>query len=126
MTRALPFPLFAIAALCLPALLPLPAAAQAGAVYRCPGPPVLYTDALTPEEARDRGCRTIEGAPITIVQTVRPRPPASAGAVNGAAASGAPARATPRSTPAPSASVTPTPAASSRPSSDARKNAWPA
>jgi hypothetical protein len=43
-------------------------------VYRCPGNPVLYTDALTPEEARDRGCRTIEGAPITIVQTPKPRP----------------------------------------------------
>ncbi len=64
----------------LPALLiPLASTAQVGAVYRCPGPPVLYTDALTPEEARDRGCRTIEGAPITIVQTSKPRPPASVG-----------------------------------------------
>ena len=60
-------------------LAPLPGAAQVGPVYRCPGPPVLYTDALTPEEARDRGCRTIEGAPITIVQTAKPRPPASVG-----------------------------------------------
>jgi hypothetical protein len=51
-------------------------------VYRCPGPPVLYTDTLSAQEARDRGCRTIEGAPITVVQT-RPRPasaPANAGA----------------------------------------------
>ncbi len=51
-------------------------------VYRCPGPPVLYTDALTPEEARARDCRTIEGAPVTVVQGPRPRaasapPPAS-------------------------------------------------
>lgn len=37
-------------------------------VYRCPGPPVLYTDALTAAEARDKGCRTIEGAAITVVQ----------------------------------------------------------
>ncbi len=37
-------------------------------VYRCPGPPVLYTDALSPQEARDRGCRTIESAPVTVVQ----------------------------------------------------------
>jgi hypothetical protein len=29
---------------------------------------VLYTDALSPQEARDKGCRTIEGAPITIIQ----------------------------------------------------------
>ena len=37
-------------------------------VYRCPGPPVLYTDAITPEEARERNCRTIEGAAVTVVQ----------------------------------------------------------
>lgn len=89
MTRALPFLLTAAVAAIVPALLPLPAAAQAGAVYRCPGPPVLYTDALTPEEARDRGCRTIEGAPITIVQTVRPRPPVAGASANVAATPGA-------------------------------------
>jgi hypothetical protein len=38
---------------------------------------VLYTDALTAQEARDRGCRTIEGAPVTVVQTTR-RPAAGA------------------------------------------------
>lgn len=86
MTRALPFLLSTVA---LPALLLLSplAMAQAGNVYRCPGPPVLYTDALSAEEARDRGCRTIEGAPITIVQVPRPRPaaaPASGGAPAGA------------------------------------------
>lgn len=55
-------------------------------VYRCPGPPVLYTDGLSPQEAKDQGCRTIEGAAITIVQgPVRPRPPAAgAGAAAGA------------------------------------------
>jgi hypothetical protein len=37
-------------------------------VYRCPGPPVLYTDAITPAEAKDRACRTIEGTPITVIQ----------------------------------------------------------
>lgn len=80
MTRALPFLLTQLA---MPVLLMLPplALAQSGNVYRCPGPPVLYTDALSPEEARDRGCRTIEGAPITIVQVPRPRPaPAQAAA----------------------------------------------
>jgi hypothetical protein len=58
------------------------ARAQERPVYRCPGPPVLYTDALTAQEARDRGCRTIEGAPITIVPATKPRAPtapASAG-----------------------------------------------
>ena len=44
-----------------------------GTVYRCPGPPVLYTDALSAKEANEKGCRTIEGTPITVVQTPRPR-----------------------------------------------------
>ncbi|MEO7851664.1 MAG: hypothetical protein ABIR94_05305 [Rubrivivax sp.] len=54
-----------------------PASAQAGApgasVFRCPGPPVLYTDALSAQEAKDKGCREIEGTPITVIQA---RPPA--------------------------------------------------
>lgn len=48
-----------------------------GMVYRCPGPPVLYTDALSAKEANEKGCRTIEGSPITVVQSVKPRPPAA-------------------------------------------------
>lgn len=57
-----------------------PAWAQApSVVYKCPGNPVLYTDALTAEQARARGCTTIEGTPITIVQSPRrPPPPAAA------------------------------------------------
>jgi hypothetical protein len=39
--------------------------AQTTTVYRCPGPPVLYTDALSAREAQDRGCRTIESAPVS-------------------------------------------------------------
>ncbi len=57
-------------------------------VYRCPGPPVLYTDSLTPTEARDRNCRTIEGAPVTVVQGRQPRvasAPAAAPAAGGSA-----------------------------------------
>jgi len=56
-------------------------------VYRCPGPPVLYTDALSPAEAREQGCRTIEGAAITIMQgPAKPRPaaPGASGAAAGA------------------------------------------
>ena len=48
--------------------------AQATTVYRCPGPPVLYTDQITAKEAQDRNCRTIEGAPITVVSPPKPRP----------------------------------------------------
>jgi len=50
------------------------AAAQGAVVYRCPGPPILYTDQITPQEAKDRACRTIEGAPITVVSPPRQRP----------------------------------------------------
>jgi hypothetical protein len=52
----------------------LPAAPAQSVVYKCPGPPVLYTDALSAQEARDRGCATIEGAPVTVIQAPRPRP----------------------------------------------------
>ncbi len=55
---------------------PAPVRAQAAGntvVYRCPGPPVLYTDTISAAEARERGCRTIEGAPITVIQGQRPR-----------------------------------------------------
>ena len=61
------------------------ATSSVGPVYRCPGPPVLYTDAISANEARERGCRTIEGAPITVVQLPRPRP-APAASANGASA----------------------------------------
>jgi hypothetical protein len=67
-------------ALCLAAF----AQAQDKLVYRCPGPPVLYTDAMSPQAARDKGCRTIEGAPITIVPATKPRPLTTA-AASGAA-----------------------------------------
>jgi hypothetical protein len=58
-------------------------------VYRCPGPPVLYTDSLSAQEARERGCKTIDGAPITVLQAPKPRPVAVAG--NAATPSAAPA-----------------------------------
>lgn len=80
----------------------LAASAQAaGVVYRCPGPPVLYTDQLSAAEAQARGCRTIDGAPVTVLHAApRPRPPTPAAAAAGpaptaAARPGAPAAATP-------------------------------
>ncbi len=72
---------------CLLALLPLFAAAalaQDKTVYRCPGPPVLYTDAMTPQEAKDKSCRAIEGTPVTVVPATRPRPAAPAASSPGA------------------------------------------
>lgn len=64
-------------------------------VYRCPGPPVLYTDAITPAEAKSRDCRTIEGAPITVVQGVRRKPAGEAPAPASGAARPADAKVDP-------------------------------
>ena len=73
------------------------AAQEPRQVYRCPGPPVLYTDTLTLVEARERGCRSIEGTPVTVIQA-RPRVPANvaaaapgSGAATAAAAAARPA-----------------------------------
>jgi hypothetical protein len=65
----------------------LPAAAMAqNPVYKCPGPPVLYTDQLSSQEARDKGCTPIEGAPVTVIQAPKPRPaPTPAAARSGEA-----------------------------------------
>lgn len=52
--------------------------AQGGTVYRCPGPPVLYTSEISDKEAKERGCRTIENAPITVVSPPK-RAPVQAG-----------------------------------------------
>ena len=55
------------------------ALAQGGTVYRCPGPPILYTDQISAKEAQDRNCRTIEGAPITVISPPKPRQQPGAG-----------------------------------------------
>jgi hypothetical protein len=47
-------------------------------VYRCPGNPVLYTDAMTPQEAKEKGCRTLEGAPINVIAAPKARAAAPA------------------------------------------------
>lgn len=63
------------------------AQSQTGTVYRCPGPPVQYTNQITAQEAQDKGCKTVEGAPVTVVQGTRPRVPASGAAGAGGSAS---------------------------------------
>lgn len=49
-------------------------------VYRCPGTPVLYTDSLSAKEAKEKGCTTLEGAPITVIASPRRSAAPSAGA----------------------------------------------
>jgi hypothetical protein len=50
--------------------------AQTRTVYRCPNN--VYTSEITEKEAKERGCRTIEGAPITVVAPPKPAPRAAA------------------------------------------------
>ncbi len=49
------------------------AAETVATVYRCPGPPVVYTDDITKVIAAARNCRAIEGEPIELAVT--PKPP---------------------------------------------------
>jgi hypothetical protein len=49
------------------------ASAQERPVYKCPGN--LYTDTLTAKEAAARGCKALEGAPVTVIQSGPPRRP---------------------------------------------------
>lgn len=56
--------------------------AQDKPVYRCPGN--LYTDALSAKDAVAKGCKTLEGAPITVIQSQMPRvAPRSTGSSGG-------------------------------------------
>ena len=84
-----------VAALAVSATAAAQTAAPAGSVvYRCPGN--VYTDAISAREAKDRDCRTLEGAPVTVIQGNRPRPaPAAAPPASGSAARPADARVDP-------------------------------
>ena len=44
----------------------LPASKEPTQVYRCPGPPVKYTDEITPTQAFELKCRPIENIPVAI------------------------------------------------------------
>jgi hypothetical protein len=63
------------------------ATAQERVVYRCPGN--LYTDQISAREAADRGCKTLDGAPVTVIQAPKRAAPAPAARPGGAGASGA-------------------------------------
>lgn len=48
------------------------AAGEGSVMYRCPGN--AYNNTLSAKEAKEKGCKSIEGAPITVIQANRPRP----------------------------------------------------
>ena len=58
------------------------AQAQGNTVYRCPGN--IYTDTINAKEAQERSCRTLEGVPVTVIQSVRPRAEGKPAAAQGA------------------------------------------
>ena len=57
---------------------------DAAVVYRCPGN--LYTSAISAKEAREQGCRTLDGAAITVIAAPK-RASAPAPSVSATAAS---------------------------------------
>jgi len=67
----------AILGLCLAPGAFAQSAEGAGVMYRCPGND--YNNTISAKEAKDRGCKTIEGAPITVIQTTRPKAAAPSG-----------------------------------------------
>ena len=81
----------------LMAVLAAPAAwAQSGPatiVYRCPGNVYTSSSDLPAKQAEEKGCKVIEGAPVTIVQTAkpaaaRPKEPIASGAREGRSTEG--------------------------------------
>lgn len=50
----------------------VPAAWAQAVVYRCPGNVYTSSADLQPKQAEEKGCKVIEGAPVTIVQTPKP------------------------------------------------------
>jgi hypothetical protein len=75
------------AALALGVALLAPAgAAETGTMYRCPGND--YNNTITAKEAKDKGCKTIDGAPITIIQMTKQRPAAAAASPGASGAAG--------------------------------------
>lgn len=67
--------------------------AQERVVYKCPGN--LYTDNLTAKEAIAQGCKTLEGAPITVIQGPVRRAPATGASPDAGASRGADTRVDP-------------------------------
>ena len=83
----------AILSLCLAQGAFAQTAEGSGVMYRCPGND--YNNTISAKEAKDRGCKTLEGAPITVIQTTRPKAAAPSGGASPAASGSATARVDP-------------------------------
>ena len=67
-----------------PAAFAQASAAEGTVTYRCPGND--YKNTISAKEAERLGCKKLEGAPITVIQTSKPRSPAASGSGGGATA----------------------------------------
>lgn len=63
------------------------AAADGSTMYRCPGNE--YNNTLSARDAQAKGCKTLEGAPITVIQATKPRPVPSTTALDMSGGGGA-------------------------------------
>ena len=63
--------------------------AQPVVVWRCPGPPVLYTDRLTQVQAQQLRCEAVADLPVAVGGTVSARPTVQSRAVPSVAGTGA-------------------------------------
>src|SRR5689334_23510035 len=77
-------------------------------LYRCPGND--YRNTISPREAEKLGCRKVEGAPVTVIQSNRPR-----------TGNGATATATATATASPTSAARVDPVAQRQRDSDARR-----
>jgi hypothetical protein len=69
---------------CVLAVMAGMAGAQERVVYKCPNN--LYTDTITPKEAEAKGCKRLEGAGVTVIQSTAPTARRSAAAGEGSTA----------------------------------------
>lgn len=52
-------------------VLALPAAQASDVTYKCPGR--VYSNTMSAKEAKDKGCTVLDNAPITVIQSQKPK-----------------------------------------------------
>jgi hypothetical protein len=77
-----------VAAACVVASVAQAQSGSSSVVYRCPGNVYTSDRELTAKLAEEKGCKSIEGTPVTVIQSQRPRPSATPVPASGARPSG--------------------------------------
>jgi hypothetical protein len=79
-------------ALCAVAVAAQAQASGGTVVYRCPGNVYTSERDISPKQADEKGCKVLEGTPLTVIQGPRPRAAAPASAAVAPAARGSDAK----------------------------------